>query len=619
MQALKKAERAKQSNLPDEELERPSEAFDDILALEPQSPSAPSAGGLELSLEPLDAPAYTAHGGTTEDTAAAASSPAASPAGGIEPSLAPLDFSPAGSGAIPLVPATEAIHDPVPPQARQEAARPRSAPVQRGVHTQAADASRIEGNAAFGASASPATATQSAPAHRGDAAAADGHAGAAGTAATTGATRAAGAARAVEGAAQGGTRATAAPRTQAGQPSAYAASGRAGAQQAGRQRGQDKAAGRIDPAHLRLAILGGILALILIVFGLMYWRALTARPGAALPMVAMPGQGGVPQTAVVVPAPPVGDAGAAPATPGSDSGTPAGASAQPGAPAGTAAQPAPVEQKMSQEEAQAAIRAATEREAAELAARLARERAEARRQAQGLPPTPTSGNPSQPTAAAAATGQSGASALTPMGDSGELRIVRNSAAQQVPPAIQAAYQSFQAGDMAGAGQQYAQALQQDPNNRDALLGSAAVALREQRPAQASAAYLRLLELDPNDGEALASLSSLRGGDAGQTESRLKTILQRAPDSAPVHFALGNLYARQGRWPEAQQAFFRAYTGAPSNPDYAFNLAIGLDRLNQGKLAASYYERALALAQSTRASFDQVAVRRRIQELAATAR
>ncbi|WP_256077125.1 tetratricopeptide repeat protein [Massilia sp. YIM B04103] len=607
MQALKKAERAKQSNLPDEELERPSEAFDEILALEPQNPSAPPAGGLELSLEPLDTPAYAA-GDSARDAAAAATSPA----GGIEPSLAPLDFAPAGSGEIPLVPATEAIHDPVPPQARQEAARPRPAPLQRGVQAQAADAGRIEGSAAFGAGASPAAATQPAPAYSVNAAGADGYAGAASAAA-------AGAARAAKGATQGGARATAAPRMQAGQQSAYSASGRAGAQQTARggQRGKDKATGRIDPAHLRLGILGGILALILIVFGMMYWRALTARPGASLPMVAMPGQGGVPQTAVVVPTPPAGDAGAIPSAPGADSTTPVGASAQPGMPVGATAQPAPLEQRISPEEAQAAIRAATEREAAELAARQARERVETRRQTQGHPSSPAGGTPSQP--AAAATGQSGGAALTPMGDSGELRIVRNSAAQQVPPAIQAAYQSFQAGDMAGAGQQYAQALQQDPNNRDALLGSAAVAVREQRPAQAGAAYLRLLELDPNDGEAMAGLSSLRGGDAGQTESRLKAILQRAPESAPVHFALGNLYARQARWPEAQQAFFRAYTGTPSNPDYAFNLAIGLDRLNQGKLALGYYERALALAQATRASFDQAAVRRRMQELAAAAR
>ncbi|NVD97503.1 lipopolysaccharide assembly protein LapB [Massilia sp. BJB1822] len=517
MQALKKAERAKQSNLPDEELERPSEAFDDILALEPQSPAAPQAGTAGLSLEPLDASAYTSRSAAGMASATTDHAYEAATAPSEEPSLAPLDFTPSGSGEIPLVPATEAIHDPVPPQARQEAA--------------------------------PAAA--------------------------------------------------AAPRTPPGQQTAQPAARRSGQTPRHSARpSHEKTAGRIDPAHLRLAILGGILALIVIIFGLMYWRALTARPGASLPMVAMPGQGGVPPATVVVPAAPAGDAAATPAVDG--------AAPQPPAPA-YAAQPSPVEQRMSPEEAQAASRAATERQAAET-----------HQPTQGVAPAPASNGAFHATAPSASSDSS--AGLTPIGaESGELRIVRNSAAQQVPPLIQAAYQSFQAGDMAGAGQQYAQALQQDPNNRDALLGSAAVALREQRPAQASAAYLRLLELDPNDGEALAGLSSLRGGDAGQTEGRLKAILQRAPESAPVHFALGNLYARQGRWPEAQQAFFRAYTGSPSNPDYAFNLAIGLDRLNQGKLALGYYERALALAQATRASFDQAAALRRLQELAAAAR
>ena len=46
------------------------------------------------------------------------------------------------------------------------------------------------------------------------------------------------------------------------------------------------------------------------------------------------------------------------------------------------------------------------------------------------------------------------------------------------------------------------------------------------------------------------------------------------------------------WPDAQQAYFRAYSSVPDNADYAFNLAVGLDRLSQRKLALSYYQRAL---------------------------
>jgi tetratricopeptide (TPR) repeat protein len=203
-------------------------------------------------------------------------------------------------------------------------------------------------------------------------------------------------------------------------------------------------------------------------------------------------------------------------------------------------------------------------------------------------------------------------------DTGDVRIVRNNAAVHVSPAVQNGWSAYNAGDLTAARQQYDAALLQDPNNRDALLGSAAVAIRERNGRQAAANYVRLLELDPNDPEALAGLVALRPGDIEQAESRLKAILQHAPDSGPVQFALGNLYARQGRWPEAQQSYFRAFTAAPTNPDYAFNLAVGLDRLNQGRLAQSYYQRALALAQAAPAGFDPNAVRKRLQELGATA-
>ena len=64
----------------------------------------------------------------------------------------------------------------------------------------------------------------------------------------------------------------------------------------------------------------------------------------------------------------------------------------------------------------------------------------------------------------------------------------------------------------------------------------------------------------------------------------------------MQFALGNLFARQGRWPEAQQSYFRAFSAMPENADYAFNLGVGLDRMNQPRLAQTYYRRALELAQ-----------------------
>lgn len=196
----------------------------------------------------------------------------------------------------------------------------------------------------------------------------------------------------------------------------------------------------------------------------------------------------------------------------------------------------------------------------------------------------------------------------------DIRVARASNPERISPGIAAGYGAYQRGDLAGARASYQDALREDPNSRDALLGLAAVSVRAGDAGQAASYYARLLEMDPNDADALAGVASLRSDGAG-SESRLRQALSRNPESGPALFALGNLYARQGRWQEAQQHYFRAYTAAPQNPDYAFNLAVGLDRLNQGRLALGYYQKALALAGDAPVSFDRAAAGRRIRELA----
>ncbi|MPN55938.1 hypothetical protein SDC9_203622 [bioreactor metagenome] len=95
---------------------------------------------------------------------------------------------------------------------------------------------------------------------------------------------------------------------------------------------------------------------------------------------------------------------------------------------------------------------------------------------------------------------------------------------------------------------------------------------------------------------------------------MKTALSEQPESAPLLFALGNLYARQARWSEAQQAYFQAYAADPENPDFIFNVAVSLDHLRKSKLAAQYYQMALTAGESRAAGFDRNQVRSRLAEL-----
>jgi len=197
-----------------------------------------------------------------------------------------------------------------------------------------------------------------------------------------------------------------------------------------------------------------------------------------------------------------------------------------------------------------------------------------------------------------------------------ISIARNSARQdQVHPLLSQAYQDLQAGRDAQAQAKYREVLAQEPRNRDALLGLAAIALREGREGEAARLYMGVLESNPRDSVAQAALVSLRAGaDPSAAESRLKLLLRQEPEAAHLHFSLGNLYAARSRWPEAQRAYFEAYRVDNDNPDYAFNLAVSLDHLGKRRAALEFYRRALALAQTQEAGFDRNAARTRVQAL-----
>ncbi|KXB31410.1 hypothetical protein AT959_07005 [Dechloromonas denitrificans] len=178
------------------------------------------------------------------------------------------------------------------------------------------------------------------------------------------------------------------------------------------------------------------------------------------------------------------------------------------------------------------------------------------------------------------------------------------------------YANIQRNELELARRDYEQALQRDPNNTDALLALAAIAQRQGRPGDAERLYQRALVANPSDPAVQAA--TLNGASAGadpqNTESRLKSLLAVQPESAQLNFALGNLYARQQRWAEAQQVYFNAVAADGDNPDYLFNLAISLDHIRQNKLAAQHYRLALEAADKRPAAFEREPVRKRLSEL-----
>jgi len=195
-------------------------------------------------------------------------------------------------------------------------------------------------------------------------------------------------------------------------------------------------------------------------------------------------------------------------------------------------------------------------------------------------------------------------------------VTRNSPGPRIHPLVSSGYAAYQAGDMPRARSDYEAALRDEPDNRDALLGLAAVDTQDKRYADAEALYRRVLERDPRDAHAQAALVGLRAGqvDPVSAESRLKGLIAGDTSESVLFFSLGNQFAQQGRWAEARQAYARAVAMDAENPDYAYNYAVSLEHGREPEAALAQYRRALSLGLKRTASFDPGAAESRVQAL-----
>ena len=186
---------------------------------------------------------------------------------------------------------------------------------------------------------------------------------------------------------------------------------------------------------------------------------------------------------------------------------------------------------------------------------------------------------------------------------------------RVPADVKAGYGALVAGNLAAARAHYAAALEADATNVDAQLGLATVEARGGNRTAAAALYRRALELDPRNATALAGLAALADSARPEAvEAELRADIVAHPDSAALELTLGNVYASQLRWSEAQGAYFEAYRLEPENADVAYNLAVTLDHLGQRSPAAEFYRRALEGRRDGAAQFDAAAAARRLAEL-----
>jgi Tfp pilus assembly protein PilF len=196
-----------------------------------------------------------------------------------------------------------------------------------------------------------------------------------------------------------------------------------------------------------------------------------------------------------------------------------------------------------------------------------------------------------------------------------LQASRPAERSRIAPEVARGYAALRNGDLATARREYSAALATEPSNLDATLGLATVEGRSAKGEAAAALYRRALEVDPRNATAFAGLAALaEPGRAESLELQLLKEIARHPGSAALHFMLGNVYASQSLWVQAQASYFEAHRYDANNPDILHNLAVSLDRVGQPKVAATYYHRALESARTQATQFDTAAVTKRLGEI-----
>ena len=198
--------------------------------------------------------------------------------------------------------------------------------------------------------------------------------------------------------------------------------------------------------------------------------------------------------------------------------------------------------------------------------------------------------------------------------SGNLQITSNSRITEKDEWLAEAYSAYQKGDDKTALAKYLKVLEIDPANRNALLARAAIAVQNGDTASAIRDYQQLLVDNPKDSLAMSSLISVANTVPGKTETQLKLMLRDEPDSPHLNFVLANIYAVQNRWQEAQSLYFKALENNPKDPNYAYNLAVSLEHIAKPEVAITYYERAISNIENGLATFNKAVVDHRIEML-----
>ncbi len=178
------------------------------------------------------------------------------------------------------------------------------------------------------------------------------------------------------------------------------------------------------------------------------------------------------------------------------------------------------------------------------------------------------------------------------------------------PLLSRAAVHVQQHDLKAAAAADARVLELEPDNPEALRGLGDVALIEGDVARAGTHYARILDLDASDVGALTKLGvvRMRTGQRDEAIRLLQAAVRRQPENAEALLYLAGALAASGRSAEAVPFFERTLAAGPRTA-MALN-GLGLTRLELGDRAGA----AAAFRESLRLDPDQPDVARTLRDL-----
>lgn len=104
-------------------------------------------------------------------------------------------------------------------------------------------------------------------------------------------------------------------------------------------------------------------------------------------------------------------------------------------------------------------------------------------------------------------------------------------------------------------------------------------LRNNKPDDAEKIYVRILEEEPGNAQALAGLGQVRFGEKkyAEAEKLLTDAIAKRSDLPDTHFQLGQVLQNVDKHAEAAEAYGKAYALVPDNSDYGLHYGRELKR------------------------------------------